>query len=233
MIDVVVGSVTVRMIDVEGGVFQMGATQEQGESVYPDEYPSHKVQLSSFYIGETPVTIGLWNEVMGRASDLEGTELPANEVSWEDCKLFIQNLKNRTGFDFRLPSEAEWEFAARGGNKSAGTVYAGSNDIEDVAWFSGNSKKTLHPVKQKNPNELGIYDMNGNVNEWCQDWYDSYTIEDQENPVCTTYSFPERVVRGGGYESMARSSRVSTRFSFKPNERSRSVGFRLVMNKSN
>lgn len=229
-IDVVVGNVTMRMIGVEGGAFQMGATQEQGDRVYPDENPTHKVQLSSYYIGETPVTRRLWNEVMGRCSDLDEIDLPMNEVSWEDCKAFIQNLKDKTGIDFRLPSEAEWEFAARGGNNSMGTVYAGSNDIEEVAWFFGNSKKTLHPVKQKNPNELGIYDMNGNVKEWCQDWYDSYTREEQENPVCTTYSFPERVVRGGGWESMARSSRVSTRFSFKPNERSGSVGFRLVMN---
>lgn len=229
-VDIVVGNITVRMIGVEGGVFQMGATQEQGDRVYPDENPTHKVQLCSYYIGETPVTRGLWNEVMGRTSDLDGMDLPMNEVSWEDCKAFIQNLKDRTGIDFRLPSEAEWEFAARGGNNSMGTVYSGSNDIEEVAWFFGNSKKTLHPVKQKKPNELGVYDMNGNVNEWCQDWYDSYTREDQENPVCTTYSFPERVVRGGGWESMARSSRVSTRFSFKPNERSGSVGFRLVMN---
>ena len=229
-VDIVVGNITVRMIGVEGGVFQMGATQEQGDRVYPDENPTHKVQLCSYYIGETPVTRGLWNEVMGRTSDLDGMDLPMNEVSWEDCKAFIQNLKDRTGIDFRLPSEAEWEFAARGGNNSMGTVYSGSNDIEEVAWFFGNSKKTLHPVKQKKPNELGVYDMNGNVKEWCQDWYDSYTREDQENPVCTTYSFPERVVRGGGWESMARSSRVSTRFSFKPNERSGSVGFRLVMN---
>ena len=229
-VDIVVGNITVRMIGVEGGVFQMGATQEQGDRVYPDENPTHKVQLCSYYIGETPVTRGLWNEVMGRTSDLDGMDLPVNEVSWEDCKAFIQNLKDRTGIDFRLPSEAEWEFAARGGNNSMGTVYSGSNDIEEVAWFFGNSKKTLHPVKQKKPNELGVYDMNGNVKEWCQDWYDSYTREDQENPVCTTYSFPERVVRGGGWESMARSSRVSTRFSFKPNERSGSVGFRLVMN---
>lgn len=229
-VDIVVGNITVRMIGVEGGVFQMGATQEQGDRVYPDENPTHKVQLCSYYIGETPVTRGLWNEVMGRTSDLDGMDLPMNEVSWEDCKAFIQNLKDRTGINFRLPSEAEWEFAARGGNNSMGTVYSGSNDIEEVAWFFGNSKKTLHPVKQKKPNELGIYDMNGNVKEWCQDWYDSYTREDQENPICTTYSFPERVVRGGGWESMARSSRVSTRFSFKPNERSGSVGFRLVMN---
>ena len=229
-VDIVVGNVTMRMIGVEGGVFQMGATQEQGDRAYPDENPTHKVQLSSYYIGETPVTRGLWNEVMGRKLDLDEIDLPMNEVSWEDSKAFIQNLKDKTGIDFRLPSEAEWEFAARGGNNSMGTVYAGSNDIEEVAWFFGNSKKTLHPVKQKNPNELGIYDMNGNVKEWCQDWYDSYTREEQENPVCTTYSFPERVVRGGGWESMARSSRVSTRFSFKPNERSGSVGFRLVMN---
>ena len=229
-LDIVVGNVTVRMIGVEGGVFQMGATQEQGDRVYPDENPIHKVQLNSYYIGETPVTRGLWNEVMGRTSDLDRKDLPINEVSWEDCKAFIQSLKDKTGIDFRLPSEAEWEFAARGGNNNRGTVYAGSNDIEEVAWFFGNSKNTLHPVKQKASNELGIYDMNGNVKEWCQDWYDSYTEEYQENPVCSTYSFPERVVRGGGWESMERSCRVSTRFSFKPNERSGSVGFRLVMN---
>ena len=227
--DIVVGNVTMRMIGVEGGCFQMGATQEQGQRIYPDEFPAHKVKLKSYYIGETPVTRGFWNEVMGKTSDLGSMELPINEVSWDDCNTFIQKLKDRTGVDFRLPSEAEWEFAARGGNRSMGTIYAGSNDIEDVAWYSGNSKNALHPVKQKKPNELGIYDMNGNVKEWCQDWYDSYTREDQENPVCTTYSFPERIVRGGGWESTARSCRVSTRLSLKPNERNGSVGFRLVM----
>jgi len=228
-VDILVGTVTIKMIGVEGGVFQMGATSEQGDRVYPDENPAHEVQLKSYYIGETPVTRALWNEVMGKESDLDRFEFPVNEVSWEDCKSFIQQLNKRTGMSFRLPSEAEWEFAARGGNNSMGTIYAGSNDIEEVAWFFGNSKKALHKVRQKKPNELGIYDMNGNVKEWCQDWYDSYKRECQENPVCTTYSFPERVVRGGGWESMARSSRVSTRFSFKPNERSGSVGFRLVL----
>lgn len=228
LIEIPIGNISIRMIGVEGGVFQMGATSEQGDRVYPDESPSHEVRLNSYFIGETPVTRAIWDEVMNKTSE-EGSDLPVNEVSWEDCKTFLQKLNERTGKSFRLPSEAEWEFAARGGKKSMGTVYAGSNDIEAVAWFWGNSKKALHPVKLKKPNELGLYDMNGNVKEWCQDWYDSYPEELQENPVCTTYSFPERVVRGGGWESMARSSRVSTRFSFKPNERSSSVGFRLAL----
>ena len=237
-VDIAVGNVTMRMIGVEGGCFQMGATQEQVGNAYPDENPAHKVKLRNYYIGETPVTRGLWNEVMGKTSDLGSMELPINEVSWDDCNTFIQKLKDRIGIDFRLPSEAEWEFAARGGNRSMGTIYAGSNDIEDVAWYSDNSKHALHPVKQKKPNELGIYDMNGNVKEWCQDWYDLYDSEAQENPVILikptspismTYCIPERVVRGGEWESTARSSRVSTRFSFKPNERKGSVGFRLVM----
>lgn len=228
LMEIPIGDVSIRMIGVEGGIFQMGATSEQEDRVYPDENPSHEVRLNSYFIGETPVTRAIWNEIMNKTTD-DSSDFPVNEVSWEDCKTFLQKLNERTGKTFRLPSEAEWEFAARGGNNSMGTVYAGSNDIEEVAWFFGNSKKALHPVKQKKPNELGLYDMNGNVKEWCQDWYDSYHREPQENPVCTTYSFPERVVRGGGWESMARSSRVSTRFSFKPNERGGSVGFRLVL----
>ena len=228
-IEVSVGKYVLKLIRVDGGVFQMGATSEQKDRYYPDELPCHEVSLSSYYMAEVPVTRGLWNEVMSLNGNDNIPDVPVNEVSWEDCQSFIRSLNEQTGKSFRLPTEAEWEFAARGGNNGLGTVYSGSNDIEKVAWFFGNSKKTLHPVRQKKSNELGLYDMNGNVKEWCQDWYDSYNEESQTNPICTTYSFPERVVRGGGWESMARSSRVSTRFSQKPDEISGSVGFRLVL----
>lgn len=237
-LEISVGKYILKMIRVDGGIFQMGATSEQKDECYQDELPCHEVTLSSYYMAAVPVTRGFWNEVLNLNGAVDGSNLPVNEVSWEDCQSFIRKLNEQTGKSFRLPTEAEWEFAARGGNNSRGTVYSGSNDIEEVAWFSGNSKKALHPVKQKNPNELGLYDMNGNVKEWCMDWYDLYDSESQEipeilvqptRPISMTYLLPERVVRGGGWESIARSSRVSTRFSQKPDDRSDSVGFRLVL----
>ena len=153
----------------------MGATSEQGEDADSDEKPAHQVTLSDYYIGETEVTQALWKAVMGtNPSNFKGDSNPVEKVSWNDCQEFIRKLNSLTGRTFRLPTEAEWECAARGGNQSKGYKYSGSNKIKDVAWYDGNSKDKTHAVKTKPSNELGLYDMSGNVNEWCWDLYGAY-----------------------------------------------------------
>ena len=170
-----VNGITFKMVKVQGGTFTMGATAEQGGVVTSDEKPAHEVTLSSFSIGQTEVTQELWEAVMGsNPSYWKGSKLPVEQVSWNDCQEFVKKLNALTGQKFRLPSEAEWEYAARGDSQSRGYKYSGSNNIDDVAWYDGNSDKT-HAVATKQPNELGIYDMSGNVLEWCQDWYGNYT----------------------------------------------------------
>jgi formylglycine-generating enzyme required for sulfatase activity len=171
-----VNGVSFTMVKVDGGTFKMGATSEQGSDAEEDEKPAHSVTLSSYWIGQTEVTKALWNAVMGTNPSLsKGDELPVENVSWKDCQKFIKKLNQLTGETFRLPTEAEWEYAARGGNKSKGYKYSGSNDLGTVAWSSNNSLPKTHPVATKQPNELGIYDMSGNVYEWCNDYYDSYS----------------------------------------------------------
>ena len=190
----------------------MGATSEQGSDAYSDEKPVHQVTLSDYYIGETEVTQELWQAVMGsNPSSFTGSGLlPVEYVSWDDCQTFITKLNVLTGMQFRLPTEAEWEFAARGGNSSQGYKYSGSNNIDDVAWYGSNSNYNTHEVGTKAPNELGLYDMSGNVWEWCQDWYGSYSSSAQTNPTGPT-SGSYRVFRGGGWGSIARACRVSYR----------------------
>ncbi len=206
-----VNGVTFTMIAVEGGTFQMGATSEQGGDADSDEKPVHSVTLSDYYIGETEVTQELWEAVMGsNPSDFKGSQNPVEKVSWHDCKEFITKLNRLTGRNFRLPTEAEWEYAARGGNKSKGYKYSGSNTIGNVAWYWDNSSYTTHNVKTKSPNELGIYDMNGNVEEWCEDWYGNYSSGSQTNPTGPS-SDSYRVYRGGCWGNYARNCRVSSR----------------------
>ena len=203
---ITVNDVNFKMIRVEGGTFQMGSTS--GES---DEKPVHEVTVSSFLIGETEVTQELWEAVMGsNPSYLKGSKRPVEQVSWDDCQTFITKLNELTGKTFRLPTEAEWEYAARGGNKSKGYTYSGSNTIDDVAWYYGNSGNTTHDVATKSPNELGIYDMSGNVYEWCQDWMSSYESSSQTNPTGPS-SGSGRVYRGGSWYGSARDCRVSYR----------------------
>ena len=162
---VTIDDVTFKMIRVEGGTFQMGSVDGQD-----DEKPVHEVTLSSFSIGETEVTQELWEAVMGEnPSFFKGSKRPVEEVSWNDCQMFIDKLNELTGKTFRLPTEAEWEFAARGGNQSKGYTYSGSNTLGNVAWFGDASDNGTHDVAMNFPNELGIYDMSGNVYEWCQD----------------------------------------------------------------
>lgn len=224
-----VNGVSFTMIAVKGGTFTMGATSEQGSDAYDWEKPTHQVTLSDYYIGETEVTQALWKAVMGsNPSDFSGTNLPVEWVSWDDCQTFITKLNQLTGKNFRLPTEAEWEYAARGGQKSRGYKYAGSNTLSDVAWYTDNSDSKTHPVKQKQANELGLYDMSGNVWEWCQDWLGSYSSNAQTNPTGPS-SGSDRVARGGGWYNSASICRVACRYGSSPGFRDNSLGFRVVL----
>ena len=205
-----------NMVYVSGGTFTMGATSEQGSDADSDEKPTHRVTLSSYYIGKYEVTQAEWRAVMGsNPSNFKGDNLPVENVSWNDCQTFISKLNSLTGKNFRLPTEAEWEFAARGGNNSRGYKYSGSNDIGSVAWYDGNSGSKTHSVGQKSPNELGLYDMTGNVWEWCQDWYGNYSSSSQTNPTGPV-SGSYRVYRGGSWVNLAGYCRVSNRGSITP-----------------
>jgi formylglycine-generating enzyme required for sulfatase activity len=174
------------------------------------------------------VTQALWEAVMGNnPSKFKGMDKPVEQVSWNDCQEFIRKLNAATGLQFRLPTEAEWEYAARGGNKSQGYKYSGSNNIDDVAWYDSNSSLTTHDVKTKQANELGIYDMSGNVWEWCQDWYGSYSSSAQTDPVGPS-SGSYRVNRGGGTAGYAWYCRVSYRSDDPPSDRYSNLGLRLA-----
>ena len=227
--EVEVNGVKFNMISIEGGTFTMGATMEQGSDYFADERPTHQVTLSDYYIGETEVTQELWEAVMGNnPSCFTGNSLnPVEEVSWDDCQTFIHELNRLTGKQFRLPTEAEWEFAARGGNYSKGYKYSGSNHIDDVAWYTVNSGTMTHEVATCTPNELGIYDMSGNVWEWCSDWYGDYSSSSQTNPTGPADGY-RRVLRGGGWGSNATNSRVSNRSYLSPNIQNNDGSFRLV-----
>ncbi|MBQ7309900.1 MAG: SUMF1/EgtB/PvdO family nonheme iron enzyme [Alistipes sp.] len=217
----------IEMVFVKGGMFTMGATSEQGSDADSDETPTHSVTLSDFYIGKYEVTQAQWRAVMGNnPSYFKGDNLPVECVSWNDIQKFIKKLNAQTGKNFRLPTEAEWEYAARGGNQSRGYKYSGSNDRNN-AWYKDNSSSKTHPVGQKQPNELGIYDMSGNVWEWCQDWYGSYSSSSQTNPTGPS-SGSIRVLRGGGWGIFARNCRVSYRSYYSPVFSRDNYGFRLV-----
>ena len=232
-----VSGVPFKMIRVEGGTFQMGATLEQ-RNPDSDEKPVHSVTLNSYYIGQTEVTQALWQAVMGRAfwqavmgsnpSGFKGSNLPVENVSWKYCQKFITMLNQLTGQKFRLPTEAEWEYAARGGNKTKGYQYAGSNNLDAVAWYYSNSDSKTHPVATKQPNELGLYDMSGNVWEWCQDWYGSYSSSAITNPSGPT-SGSVRVYRGGSWSSGAGGCRSANRINYTPVYRISNLGLRLAL----
>ena len=217
-----------NMVYVEGGTFTMGATAEQKKTT-KSEKPTHSVTLSSFYIGKYEVTQSLWKAVMGsNPSHFEGDNLPVENVSWNDCQTFLRKLNAMTGQNFRLPTEAEWEFAARGGNRNRGYQYSGSNVLSDVAWYADNSGSKTHNVGAKAPNELGIYDMSGNVWEWCQDWKKSYSSSPQTNPKGPS-SGSSRVYRGGSWILSARGCRVASRDCFTPDYGGIDLGLRLAL----
>ena len=228
-----VNGVKFTMIEVEGGTFTMGDNSNRVGEQYANNKPAHNVTLSSFYIAQTEVTQELWHAVMGKwPESYKGPKYPVNDVSWDDCQKFIKKLNSITGKKFRLPTEAEWEFAARGGNMSKGYKYAGSNTINDVSWYSTNSLYGTHEVATKKPNELGIYDMSGNSIEWCQDWYDYnyYKSSPSINPIGPK-SGKQRVLRGGGWKQDDRATCLSRYFDSP--KRDVFNGFRLAIGKDN
>ena len=256
---ITVNGVSFNMIQVEGGTFTMGSVYNPYDGItdYADEEPAHSVTLTTYSIGETEVTQELWKAVMGSDSPASWGELmnkdvyypqrPAEFMSWDDsdkqsigdCQTFISKLNELTGMNFRLPTEAEWEYAARGGNRSKGYMYSGSNDVGEVAWYSGNlvdveGKTKTHDVKTKKANELGIYDMSGNVLEWCNDWYDDDYYgnspgENPQGPDQAETSTKHRVSRGGGWGHEAEYCRVAKRFSLEQEKCGSNYGFRLCL----
>ena len=220
--------ISIDMVRVEAGTFTMGATYEM-KKPWEDEKPTHQVTLTNdYYIGKYEVTQALWQAVMGNnPSEFKGDNLPVEQVSWDDCQEFISQLNRITGKTFRLPTEAEWEYAARGGKKSRGYQYSGSNNISDVAWYTDNSGSKTHAVGSKQENELGIYDMSGNVWEWCQDWYGTYSSSSQVDPTGAA-SGSRRVFRGGSWRITAWYCRSSCRDILTPDYRY-ALGLRLVL----
>lgn len=256
---ITVNGVSFNMIKVEGGIFKMGAqsTDPNGENYDREaserEQPVHSVTLSDYYIGETEVTQELWEAVMGTTIEQQrqeveeyygfdcdlygqGSTYPMYYISWEECQEFIAKLNQLTGKRFCLPTEAEWEYAARGGNKSRGYKYAGSNTIGEVAWYRDNAYDVgygspaygTHPVGTKSPNELGLYDMSGNVWEWCSDRYGEYSSSSQTNPTGPT-SGSYRVPRGGSWFNYAQNCRVSFRGNNGGPGNRADLGFRLAL----
>jgi len=248
------GITDVEMVFVKGGTFVMGCTGESNDC-YPMERPTQKVTVDDFYIGKYEVTQKLWKHVMGGSRSLHGGDdmLPIFGETWNDVQIFIARLSAITGKSYRLPTEAEWEYAARGGAASRGYKYAGSNNIEDVAWYYVNSgNRTLsdyttetvdkdnfvktvisnenraHVVGTKQPNELGIHDMSGNVYEWVSDWHDHYSYHDKINPKGPS-SGTKRVYRGGNYSSNSRTCRVFLRLGGEPDRKNMPPGFRLAL----
>lgn len=218
-----------NMVYVSGGTFTMGGTSEQGSDALPNEKPTHSVTLSSYYICKYEVTQALWRDIMGsNPSYFKGDNLPVEQVSWNDCQTFINRLNSYTGRNFRLPTEAEWEFAARGGNYSRHYKYSGSNYISDVAWYEDNSGKRTHPVGTKQANEIGLYDMSGNVWEWCSDWCGSYSSYSQTDPIGPN-SGSYRVDRGGGWAGIVKGCRATIRNYYAPDGRNIGLGLRLVL----
>ena len=229
-----VNGVSFDMIAVEGGNFIMGSPDDDPDAggIYSDETPQHLVTLDSYFIGETEVTQALWKAVMGNNPSIyKGDNLPVEEVSWEDCQSFISKLNRLTGRTFRMPTEAEWEYAARGGNNSKGYKYAGSNDVNEVAWNYDNCDGVTHSVATKAANELGLYDMSGNVWEWCQDWYDGsyYRKSPANNPCNTSQTSEYRIHRGGSIEYIIKDLRVAMRGDYVNPPSNRLRGLRLAL----
>ncbi len=222
-----------NMVLVPGGTFTMGCTSEQGDNCDDDENPSHTVNLSSYYIGKYEVTQAQWRAVMGTSPSNNSNcdDCPVEQVSYTDVNNFIRKLNAKTGKSYRLPTEAEWEFAARGGNKSKGYKYSGSNTLSSVAWYNDNSGGETHIVGTKQKNELRLYDMSGNVWEWCSDWYGKtyYSSSSYSNPTGAGSSSSHRVDRGGSWRYYARGCRVAARGSHSPSYSYYYLGFRLAL----
>jgi len=226
-----VRGVSFNMIFVEGGTFLMGATEEQESASSNREHPVHPVTLSDFYIGQTQVTQELWQAVMGNNPSInnKSNQQPVENITWYDCQDFICKLNELTGKAFRLPTEAEWEYAARGGKYTHGYIFSGSKNSDEVAWHESNSNDSPQPVALKMPNELGLYDMSGNVWEWCNDFYDIYPSEHLINPQGPPTG-NKKVMRGGSYFSSVDYGRVSNRFAPpSPLFKAHPLGLRLAL----
>ena len=228
---ITVNGVSFSMVFVEGGTFPMGITSDLDPDAERNESPIHDVTLWDYYICQIPVTQELWLAVMGENPSLcQGNlQQPVENVSRFDCAIFVDRLTELTGRVFRMPTEAEWEYAARGGNRSRGYRFAGSDDIDAVAWYDDNSGGRTHAVAALEANELGLFDMSGNVAEWCEDFYMAYDSMPQVNPIGPE-SGTECVIRGGSYAQAASQCRVYYRDKARPEYRSGTVGLRVVMN---
>lgn len=224
-----------EMVNIEGGTFYMGAQKTDANSnnydtnAYVIESPVHQVQIDDFSIGKFEVTQEQWEAAMGyNPSTIVGKAMPVDSVSWEDVQIFIETLNLASGLNYRLPTEAEWEFAARGGNLSKGYLYSGYSVIGACAWYYSNSESTTHDIGTKEANELGIYDMTGNVREWCNDWFDYYDSNLATNPQGPS-SGSMKVNRGGSWTTPSVNCRNSYRHTDYPNEAAQDLGFRLVL----
>jgi formylglycine-generating enzyme required for sulfatase activity len=228
-----------KMIYVEGGSFHMGATPEQMDSASGDEYPVHTVTLDSFYIGECEVTQAQWEKIMGTSIFRQqlkancysgpagyGDEYPMHFVNWAEAQDFCRELSRITGKTYMLPTEAQWEYAARGGKNNERTKYCGNDHLDAVGW---NHVRSSYPVKQKRPNSLGIYDMSGNVWEWCSDWYSEsyYSFSPQRNPSGPGSGI-RRMLRGGSWTSSESDCRTTNRARSNPSDRDDNNGFRVI-----
>lgn len=225
-----VKSLTRSMVYVKGGTFTMGCTSKQCNECDGDEEPAHEVTLGNYSIGKYEVTQEQWEAVMGDNPSLNEKcpTCPVENVSWEDVQVFIKKLNAKTGKSFRLPTEAEWEYAARGGRKSKGYEYSGGNNPYQISWLLNHPRKSIYPVGQKLANELGLYDMSGNVWEWCQDWYVDYNSQEEQDSLGGV-SMKYRVIRGGSNYGNVNFLRVSYRHFYSPNNRDDYIGFRLVL----
>lgn len=225
-----VNGVSFKMVKIEGSIFRMGSDGVLFE-VVENETPSHNVSLSDYYIGETEVTQELWVAVMGNnpsaQNHAESNTCPVENVSWDDCQMFIDSLNAITGRVFSLPTEAQWEYAARDGIKLSEYLFSGSDNIQKVCWYSGNTPSS-RSVKGKEPNKIGLYDMSGNVAEWCNDWYGMYSGSFQEDPI-GHHSGTKRVIRGGGWTSSEKDCRNTARDCQTPDFKNSSLGFRLAL----
>lgn len=226
---------SIEMVDVESGSFYMGAQKESSanenydENAYMVESPVHRVTINNYAIGKYEVTQAQWVAAMGyNPSSMQGDDLPVENVTWEQIQDFISVLNEKSGKEYRLPTEAEWEFAAKGGNKSEGFKYSGYSVLGACGWYYSNSEATTHEVGTKYPNELGIYDMSGNVREWCNDWFDYYTSSEANNPNGPDYG-SMKVNRGGSWTTPAVNCRNSYRHTDFPHESSQDLGFRLAL----
>ena len=226
-----VDSIPFSMQRVEGGVFIMGGTHEQHREPISTDLPTHTVALDAYYIGHTEVTQALWQAVMPEwefIDEWHNPNHPITNVSWYDCQVFIQRLDSITGLPFRLPTEAEWEFAARGGNESQGFRFAGSDIVDSVSWGLSNAGFRKHTVGLKKPNELRLYDMTGNVSEWCSDWYAPYYFGTEPNPK-GPITGSNKIVRGGSFDNCQANSHISCRQYQPPTEATNYCGLRLAL----